>query len=242
MQRFSGIAIVVTVANSIGYHAAVFMPAPHLRWLAFALVSAMGSAMGCATAVTQRNGGGDDASVDADRSDASHHPDGSSSGCAGFTGVLATWDFTGQAGSQAATSPTSLASGVTAGSVTRAVALTAVSGLNSINASGWPTTATLDLTKYFAFTLTPPSGCTLDVASLSIDVKSSGTGPSVGKVATSADNFQATIVVSTSVPSAPALAITNAAMLEVRVYGYTASSASGTMRIQNTLTATGSLH
>jgi hypothetical protein len=88
----------------------------------------------------------------------------SSGTCAqAFTGTLATWSFAGQAGNQASTPATSQATGVTAGPVTRAAALTAVGGLDSINSNNWPLTATRDATKYYTFTLAPPAGCTLSI-------------------------------------------------------------------------------
>src|SRR4051812_12191031 len=75
---------------------------------------------------------------------------GGSTGCA-FSGALATWTFTTEAGSQASTAASSTSHGVTASGVQRSTGLTAVSGQNSINSSGWPTAATVDTTKYYTF-------------------------------------------------------------------------------------------
>jgi hypothetical protein len=168
---------------------------------------------------------------------------GSNSGnCAmAFSGVLATWSLTGQPGTQTSTPSTSSASGVSAGALTRASGLTAGAGTNSINSSNWPT-GTLDPTKYYAFTLTPPSGCTLSASQLAIDLTTSGTGPTSSSVATSADSFGATTTVSPTTASTPSLSVTaHSGMLEVRVYGFSAGATTGTMRIQNTLSITGSL-
>lgn len=172
-------------------------------------------------------------------------PDGPpSSGCAqAFTGVLATWTLTGQAGSQASTPVSSTATGVTAGALTRSAGLTAVSGTNSINSSGWPTANMADTTKYYAVTITPPSGCNLALSSAAIDVAHSGTGPAAGSIATSSDNYVQQTTMSTGAVAMPSLVVSGGTtQLELRFYGFMASSASGTMRLQNTVSLTGSLH
>lgn len=159
-----------------------------------------------------------------------------------FSGVLATWSLASEPGSQVSTPATSNAAGVTASSLTRAPALMAATGTGSINATNWPT-ASMDTTKYFSISVGPPSGCTLDLTSLAIDVKSSATGPTNASVATSKDAFGQVVTVSTAAPSTPALTVTSAtAAIEIRIYGYGATAASGTMRIQNDLTVSGALH
>jgi hypothetical protein len=187
---------------------------------------------------------GDDDTVDAPRrppADADQHVDSQTDACA-FSGALATWDLTGQAGSQASTTVTSTGGGVTASALTRAAALTATSGLNSINSSNWPTGAALDATKYYSFTVTPPAGCNLSITSLAIVAKSSGTGPVTAVAATSVDNFAGTTAVSTTAPSSPAVTAANqTAVVEVRLYGYGAGGTAGTMRVENTLTVNGTV-
>jgi len=162
------------------------------------------------------------------------------SGCS-FTGALATWDLSGQTGSETMVPAATNATGVTAGELTRAAALTATSGTGSINSSGWPTTGALDATKYYAFTVSPPSGCSIKLTGVAIDVKSSGTGPATGALATSADAFGSTTTVSTAAASTPTMTTTSSTTLEIHVYGYSATGSSGTMRIQNTLTVNGSI-
>jgi len=158
-----------------------------------------------------------------------------------FSGVLATWTLTGQPGSQTSTPSTSSAPGVSAGALTRAPGLTAAAGTNSINSTNWPA-AQLDPTKFYTMMITPPAGCSISTSSLAIDVSSSGTGPTSAAVATSADSFAHTTTVSTTAASMPALTVTAATgVLELRVYGFSASATTGTMRIQNTLSITGAL-
>jgi len=189
----------------------------------------------------------DEVIADAPGTDSAHRDaavtahDAPANPCA-FTGALATWDLTGQPGTQATTAPASMASGVTAGALTRTATLTAVAATNAINGSNWPTAAAADTTKYFAFSLTPPLGCTISITSLAIDVKSSATGPATAVVATDADGFATKTPVSTTAASTPALAVDATTARQLRIYGYSATGSTGTMRIQNTLTITGSVH
>jgi hypothetical protein len=159
-----------------------------------------------------------------------------------FTGTLATWTFAGAAGTQASTPVATMANGITAGPVTRAAALTAVAGANSINSSNWPVAATRDLTKYYAFTVSPPAGCTLSISGITVDARSSGTGPVSAQISTSTDSYAATTSASTTAAGLVAMAVMDApAMVEVRVYGYAASATGGTMRLQTTLSVDGQL-
>ena len=159
------------------------------------------------------------------------------------TGVLATWAFAGQPGSQVSTPAASSATGIVAGPVARSGGVSAVSGAGSINSNGWELGSARNLAKYYTLTIAPPSGCQLDLTKLAIDANASSSGPAMGSVATSADAFAATTAASTAAPSTPALAVVGASgMIEVRIYGFAALAASGTFRIQNTLTISGSLH
>jgi hypothetical protein len=159
-----------------------------------------------------------------------------------FSGVLATWDFAGQPGSQTSSAAKSMAPGVTAGMVTRSSALTASAGTNSINSSNWPTAAQLGTTRYYTLSVTPPTGCSLSLASVAIDVAASSTGPTAAAVAASTDAFAQPASISTTSPSTPSLSLSpSSSAVELRVYGYSAGATTGTMRVQNVLTVTGSL-
>ncbi len=163
-------------------------------------------------------------------------------GCTSFQGTLASFDFTGEPGNQTSTAPSSSATGVTAGAISRASALTATSGQDSINASAWGTGAKLDTTRYYTFSLTPTAPCTLDVSSLAISTKASGTGPASAAVATSDDKFATTTTFAPNVAATPSVSVNGATgALEIRVYGYDASGTGGTFRVDTTLTVTGSL-
>jgi hypothetical protein len=157
-------------------------------------------------------------------------------------GMLATWSFIGESGSQPMTAATNMAAGVTASAASRSSGLTVASGVGSINSSGWPTAAQLDSTKYYTVSVTPPFGCVMDLSAVAIDSKSSTMGPTVAAVATSDNNFTQTTPVTVNTPGTSNLAVTGASgMVEVRVFGYSAMSASGTYRIENALTLSGAL-
>ena len=162
--------------------------------------------------------------------------------CTPFTGALATFDLTSAPGNQTSTPATNVASELTAGDLSRSSALTATAGTGSINASNWTTSTAADTTRYYTFKLTPQSGCALDLTSLSVTTSASKTGPTLASVATSDDNFGAPTAVSVGATDTPALAVSGATgAVEVRLYGYAASSTSGTLRIATTLTVSGSL-
>jgi hypothetical protein len=171
-------------------------------------------------------------------------PETGSSTCVGhgFAGALVTFDLSSQTGSETSAAATSSATGVTGGALSRAAALTAESGSGSINSSGWGTTTSADATKYYTFTVTPASGCTVALTTLALDVKASSTGPASGNVATSADSFgvHSTTFAGTATPSV-SLGVSSTSAIEIRVYGFGASSSSGTFRVENTLTLSGSI-
>ena len=158
-----------------------------------------------------------------------------------FSGVLATYDFTGEPGNQTSTKATSSATNLTAGAISRATSLTATTGVDSINSSNWTTSTKLDTTRYYTFTLTPQSSCTLDITKLSITTKASSTGPASGSIATSADKFATTVSFTPNTTATPSLSVNGATgAVEIRVYGFGGSSTGGTMRVDTTLTVSGS--
>jgi hypothetical protein len=163
------------------------------------------------------------------------------SSCAASTGVLVTYDFTGQPGNQTSTAATSTMAGATAGSAARSTSITAVAGAGSINASDW-STSSIDPTRYYTLTVTPSGSCALDITSVSIDTKASGTGPSTAAIATSDDNFVTMSSFTPGTVQVVSLSVTGATTaVEVRIYGYSASGTEGTLRIENTLTVSGAL-
>jgi len=159
-----------------------------------------------------------------------------------YNGTIATYDFTGEPGNQASTAAKSSAPGLTAGAISRSNALTPISGLSSINSSNWTLASKLDATRYYTLTLTPPANCMLDVTQVSIDTKSSNTGPASASIATSDDNFSATTAFAPNSVATAAISVSGSTKaVEVRIYGFSASSSAGTMRVQTMLKLTGAL-
>ena len=187
-----------------------------------------------------------DASAPAVDSGTTQQPEDSgttqTSNCTAFTGALATFDFSGEPGNQTSTPATSVATGVSAGDLARSSALTATSGTSSINASNWTTSQKLDSTRYYTFTLTPDSGCTLDVSTLAITTTASKTGPANAALATSDDGFSTTVPFTVGASDTPSVGVSGATnAVEVRLYGFGATSTAGTLRINSTLTVSGSV-
>jgi hypothetical protein len=219
-----------------------------LALLVFGLVGAVG----CTPAdvhngiIGADNTGGNDAGKrdGAVKMDGSMKKDGMAASCASpFTGVLATYDFTGAAGNEASLAATSTATGVTATAFTRSADIAATGGNNSINSNNWPTAATLDTTKgFYTLSVTPPSGCSLSLTAMSIDNTVTGSGPGTVEAGTSADAFATTVAITRNAVATPTLSVSGAtAAVEVRIFGFNASSSNGTFRVQNTFTVSGSL-
>jgi len=151
-----------------------------------------------------------------------------------------TFDFTGQPGSETSVTPT--ATVVSGGAITRASSLSANAGSGSINSANWP--SAVDPNRYYTFTVTPTAGCTVSLTSLALDVRASGSGPTSGDVATSVDAFGAHFgqFAGTSAGSVSIAGVSSSGAIEIRIYGWGATSSAGTFRIQNTLTLSGSIN
>ncbi len=161
--------------------------------------------------------------------------------CTPASGTLVSYDFTGEPGNQTTTAASSTMSGVTATGITRATVINAVSGANSMNGSNW-STAGVDATRYYTFTITPPASCALDLASIAVDTKASTTGPASASVATSDDSFTSHASVTVNTTATATLSVTGSTKaVEVRVYFFGAGGTSGTARMESTLSVTGSV-
>jgi hypothetical protein len=159
-----------------------------------------------------------------------------------FAGTLASFDLTSLSGVHTSVGASSTSGAVTA-SALESVGITGVSSSGAINASGWPAGGA-DATKYYAFRVTPPAGCKLSATTLSIDLKASSSGPASAGVATSVDAFASLAAAPISGAAVPVTLVnannlSNA--LELRVYGFGAASATGTLRLEKTLSLSGSL-
>jgi len=184
------------------------------------------------------------AALDATVADAPARSDASPTSACAFTGQLVAFDLDQAMGAQADLSASSKAAGLGTTTLRRGGVVT-VPTSHAMNASDWPSGG-VDLTKHFAFTVTPPAGCALTVSSLAVELKASNTGPASAAAGTSIDGFAArqTLTVTSGggavvVPFAAGTRAT--AALEVRIFGFDASSSGGTLRLQGTLALTGTL-
>lgn len=131
---------------------------------------------------------------------------------------------------------------MTGGDFTRGPGLVASSGAGSINSSKWSTAAQLDETTYYTVSIAPPSGCALTLTNIAIDASSSATGPAMAAVGTDADGFVATSPISTNTASSATLSVAGVTNpVEIRIFGYGATSVNGTMRVESSFTVSGSL-
>lgn len=99
--------------------------------------------------------------------------------------VIVDWDLTDMTGSEITWNANSAAVGITGNALTEGISLTPSSGGDSMNAKGW----TGEETDYFSFGFTVADGYSVDLASLVIGSKSSGTGPGSMGLYYSGDNF-----------------------------------------------------
>lgn len=99
--------------------------------------------------------------------------------------VVADWNLTGLSGTETTLAANSAAAGVTGNALTEGATLTANAGADSMNAKGWNGEAS----DYFSFGFSVADGYSVDLGSLVIGSKSSGSGPGSMGLYYSGDNF-----------------------------------------------------
>jgi hypothetical protein len=99
--------------------------------------------------------------------------------------TIVEWNLAGAPGNQATTPALSAAANVTGGDLARGAGLTGTTAGSSISASGW----TGQATDYFSLSFTVEAGYTVDLSSLLIGTRSSGTGPGTMGLFYSGDSF-----------------------------------------------------
>ncbi|HMP22226.1 MAG TPA: T9SS type A sorting domain-containing protein [Ferruginibacter sp.] len=127
--------------------------------------------------------------------------------------------------------------------------VTANAANDRFNASNWPTAASVDLNKYFSFTMTSNAGYAIDFINFSYTMQRSATGPQTFAVRSSVDGFATNIATITETGTTEVLknvSLTAAAYQNIsspityRIYGYSASGGGGTFSI-NSFIFTGNL-
>ncbi|QDK77660.1 T9SS type A sorting domain-containing protein [Spirosoma sp. KCTC 42546] len=158
---------------------------------------------------------------------------------------VATYTFTNaDPGNQTSKAVTSTNANITASDITRGTGLTPVTATGSINSSGW-TSSAQDLNDYYEFTLTPVTGHQLNLASINLTERRSGTGPtnyliaySIGggtEVSISTGPLSGTIDAAINV----SFTVNTVQPIRFRLYAWGASNAAGTLRLDQSLTVSG---
>lgn len=169
--------------------------------------------------------------------------DGCSAICHIEVGANVTFSFTGAVGSET----TFPADAVTTPGLalrpemSRGPGATAAAAGNAFSGTSW-NTAALDPTAYYSFTITPSSTTALTLLNLALDDQKSGTGPTTAVIRSSLDGFTADLVTftthtaiatgHTTLPLGAAFANLTAPV-ELRIFGFGATAAGGTWRIDN---------
>ncbi len=156
--------------------------------------------------------------------------------------TVAGYSFSGVTGA-----PTSTAPGVSGSSFIRDPSdntfydNTAGNPAPDTNSSGWTTAATLDLTRYYTFTVTPASGgsrwngLTLDAANF--DAAGINDGPTLFAVRSSLDGFTSNLLTGTVgaafATTTTALNVMATSPVEYRIYGFGAGTTQGLLQLDN---------
>lgn len=154
-----------------------------------------------------------------------------------------TYTLAGAPGAQASEPADSQPLGVFFHDITRGPGLIPAIGPNTLNASGWTSSAVPDLVNdFYEFTVTPAFPFEVSLTDLRFGVEASAGGPTAYQLRTSVDSFSAPLILGNSVPpGVPLLNDVNLrafpgfqnlpASVTFRLFAYNASSAAGTFAL-----------
>lgn len=129
-----------------------------------------------------------------------------------------------------------VAANITVSGIGRGSGIAASSASNRYSASGW-NTSSLDINKYFYFTLTPNGGYEIDFTNFVYTGQASGTGPVNFAVRSSLDGYTANIgsatAGGTTIDLSGATYKNISSSITFRFYGWGASAAGGTFSIND---------
>lgn len=95
--------------------------------------------------------------------------------CAAFAQLIM-FSFNGAGGNEATFAVDSQPANGTVSAMSRGSGLNPSSGSGTFSSRSWSTNSTVDLTDYYRFSITPSNGYQLDLTSLELDERRSGTG------------------------------------------------------------------
>ncbi|QIX62564.1 T9SS type A sorting domain-containing protein [Hymenobacter lutimineralis] len=159
---------------------------------------------------------------------------------------LATYSFgttTPSVGNEATYPADAQPANATFSPISRGSGVTPSLGGGAFASTGWTTAATPDVNDYYTFSVTPASGATLNLTSVTLDERRSGTGITEWVMRSSLDNF-ASDLVKVTVPDdsdtrvgkkidLPAAFTGLTSAVEFRFYGYKAEAEGGSWRLDN---------
>lgn len=168
-------------------------------------------------------------------------------GCLALSGaaqadLLVGWDFGGLSGitSGSVTSNTAHVDGNMVDTslmlISRGSGLTPSSNTGGYAANNWATTA-FDSTDYFEFNVKADVGYSFDITNLAFNIRRSATGASNMVIRSSADSFAAdlsTFVATANGTYTTALNLTGQSDVTIRLYGYGATAAAGSLNLGGT--------
>ncbi|MEO7174852.1 MAG: T9SS type A sorting domain-containing protein [Saprospiraceae bacterium] len=165
--------------------------------------------------------------------------------------TLNAWNLNGQPGDQVSNAATTTDGGLNAGGLLiRGAGITAVAGVNTMNARAWTSNTSPAPTDYYEFSISMHSNIMVNVTNIAIVLDRDGSGPQTVQLRSSLDNFVGSLGVQTapltvSTKNFP-LALTGlTGVVTFRLYGYRASNNTGTLRVGhingNDVTITGTV-
>ena len=156
---------------------------------------------------------------------------------------IVVFTFPGAAGNEATFAPDSQPLFATVSSMSRGTGLTASANSGTFSASAWTTGASLDLSDYYSFSITPNHSSLMSLSTLTLDERRSSTGIRDWVVRSSLDNFGSDLshfAVPDDSNTRTGQTTTFGGIfanlfdgVEFRIYGYNAESGAGTWRIDN---------
>lgn len=111
--------------------------------------------------------------------------------------LVAQWNLTGQPGNQSSNVTASAAPEISGGLLGRGAGLTATAAANSINSTGW----TAQSSDFYSLSFNVQAGSALDLSTLFVGTRSSGTGPGRIGLFSNQDNFTTVIATVTQASS-----------------------------------------
>ncbi|MCU0344321.1 MAG: T9SS type A sorting domain-containing protein [Ignavibacterium sp.] len=155
-----------------------------------------------------------------------------------FTQIL-TFEFSALAGDELSANSNTNDINLTSSTITRGSGVAAAVNAGRFNSTGWATVASVDLNDYLEFSITPTSGSSFSITTITMQHQRSGTGPVNFVLRTSSDGYVSNLDgvktigdVTTTISTIFTLNLSSiSTALAIRIYGYSAEGAAGSWGI-----------